>query len=605
MIKTIIEIFSLLNKDQKRIIFFLQLLILLVALLEIVNLFTIIPFVTLLSDLSVLNNDGYISYIYNFLSFQSPGNFLIFFGVLFLSTIFIANLFQIFATWIITRYSMKIGTTLSSRLYSFYLNQPWLFHANNNSSKLINKISQEVDRITIGIIQPALLINARIVLSAFLLIGMFIYSPKIALILIFVIVSSYLIIYNYIKKKVSKNGIIVSRTQDTRHKLMTEGFGGIREVLISDKQNFFTKQFSKASNDWAESVGRNQAFSLIPRYIVELIAFSLIIFSILFIVINETEANFIKILPVLSIYALCAVKLLPAFQVIFLYFTIIRANLNAFNNIRENLIDCKKYEKIILENKTNIDFKIELESDLIFSNVNFKYSNRESKNIINNLSLSIKSKQMIGIVGKSGSGKSTIIDLITGIIFPDSGSVFVDGIKLTKNNIKIWQKNISLVSQSIFISDSSIEENIAFGVVPDQIDREKIWTALEKSQLIDFVNQLPNKTKTILGEKGVQISGGQRQRIGIARSLYNKSKLLIFDEATSSLDGITEENIINSINNIKNENTIVIVAHRLLSVRNCDKIFFMDSGKLVDHGNYEDLLNRNHLFRKMAGINKD
>jgi HlyD family secretion protein len=278
MIKTIIEIFSLLNKDQKRIIFFLQLLIQLVALLEIVNLFTIIPFVTLLSDFSVLNNDGYISYIYNFLSFQSPENFLIFVGVLFLSTIFIANLFQIFATWIITRYSMKIGTTLSSRLYSFYLNQPWLFHTNNNSSKLINKISQEVDRITIGIIQPALLINARIVLSVFLLIGMFIYNPKIALILIFVIVSSYLIIYNYIKKKVSRNGIIVSRTQDTRHKLMTEGFGGIREVLISDKQNYFTKQFSKASNDWAESVGRNQAFSLIPRYIVELFAFSFIIF---------------------------------------------------------------------------------------------------------------------------------------------------------------------------------------------------------------------------------------------------------------------------------------------------------------------------------------
>jgi HlyD family secretion protein len=500
---------------------------------------------------------------------------------------------------------MKIGTTLSSRLYSFYLNQPWLFHANNNSSKLINKISQEVDRITIGIIQPALLINARIVLSAFLLIGMFIYNPKIALILIFVIVSSYLIIYNYIKKKVSRNGVIVSSTQETRHKLMTEGFGGIREVLISDKQNFFTKQFSKASNDWAESVGRNQAFSLIPRYIVELIAFSLIIFSILFIVLNETEANFIKTLPILSIYLLCAMKLLPAFQVIFLYFTIIRANLNAFNNIRENLIDCNKYEKKILEDKTNIDTKIELVSDLIFSNVNFKYSNRESKNIINNLSLSIKSKQMIGIVGKSGSGKSTIIDLITGIIFPDSGSIFVDGIKLTKNNIKIWQKNISLVSQSIFISDSSIEENIAFGVAPDQIDHEKIRTVLEKSQLIDFVNQLPNKTKTNLGEKGVQISGGQRQRIGIARSLYNKSKLLIFDEATSSLDGITEENIINSINNIKNENTIVIVAHRLLSVRNCDKIFFMDSGKLIDHGNYEDLLNRNHLFRKMAGVNKN
>jgi HlyD family secretion protein len=605
MIKTIVEIFSLLNKDQKRIIFFLQLLVQLVALLEIVNLFTIIPFITLLSDFEVLNKDGYISYIYNFLNFKTPENFLIFAGLLFLFTIFIANLFQIFATWMITRYSMKIGTTLSSRLYSFYLNQPWLFHANNNSAKLINKISQELERVTIGIIQPALLIIARLVLSAFLLTGMFIYNPKIALILVFVIFFSYLIIYSYIKKRISKNGEIISSTQEIRHKLMTEGFGGIREVLISNKQNFFTKQFTKASNDWAESVGKNQAFSLIPRYIVELIAFSLIIFSIIYIVIFETDGNFIQILPTLSIYALCAVKLLPAFQVIFLYYTIIRSNLNAFHNIRQNLIDCSKNDKIILENQINIDLKIELDSELIFSNVNFKYLNRENKNIIDDLSLSINSKQMIGIVGKSGSGKSTIIDLITGIIIPDSGCVFVDGIKLTKNNIKIWQKNISLVSQSIFISDNSIEENIAFGVAPDKIDHERIKTVLEKSQLIDFVNQLPNRTKTVLGEKGVQISGGQRQRIGIARSLYNKSKLLIFDEATSSLDGITEENIINSINNIKNQNTIVIVAHRLLSVRNCDKIFFMDSGKLIDTGNYEDLINRNYLFRKMAGVNKN
>ena len=434
---------------------------------------------------------------------------------------------------------------------------------------------------------------------------MVIYNPKAALIVGTILGVSYLIIYSSIKNIVMKNGRIVSSTQEKRYKLMSEGFGGIREVLISGKQNFFNASFSSESDQWASAVGKNQAVGHLPRYIVELIAFSTIIGFILYLTSSNNNNQFVTMLPVLSIYALGGLKLLPAFQSIFLYVTAIKSNINAFDNIKENLIECdsneNKNQNKIFERKFNDSTKLNIESELSFLNVNFKYEVKDDY-VVKDLNLIIKSNETIGIVGKSGSGKSTIIDLIAGLIFPNSGKILIDGNNLTEQNKQLWQQNISLVSQSIFLSDSSIAENIAFGVPKNEIDNNKIKIALEKSQLIDFVDKLPNGPNTFIGERGVQLSGGQRQRVAIARSLYSESKLLIFDEATSSLDGITEEAVINSIKNIQHTKTVVIVAHRLASVKNCDVIYFIENGKVVDSGSYDGLLNRNASFKKMAGV---
>ena len=607
MIKKIIEIFSFLDKSQQKKIIYLQLLILLTALMEVLSLFAIAPFVSIIVDFEVINREGYISNIYSYLGFESPRIFLFFFALFFLCILYISNLTHMLTIWLVTTNSVKMGTTLGTRMYSFYLNREWLFHVKNNSAQLINKIAQESDRITLGIILPTILMIAKLAVSLFIVTAMIIYNPLVALIVGVILGTCYFTIWTIIKTTIMKNGIIVTLAQEKRFKLMSEGFGGIKELLISGRQGFFSNLFRHKSDEWANAVGNNQALSQIPRFIIELIAFSIIVGFILFITSIKNENNFISLLPVLSIYVLGGLKLLPAFQVIFTYLTSMKSNISAYDNIRQNLIDCKEEEinESILKKDTEILIEMDLKKELRFQNVYFKYLDKEKKNnyVVSDLNFSIKKNQTTGIVGKSGSGKSTIIDLIVGLIPPDSGKIFIDDKNLMENNKHFWQKNISLVSQSIFLSDNTIRENIAFGIRSDKIDDDQVYEVLERSQLKEYVNQLPDGINTIIGEHGVQLSGGQRQRVGIARSLYSNSKLIIFDEATSSLDGLTEAAIIKSINDIQNAKTIVIVAHRLASVKKCHKIYFVDSGKIIDSGTYQELVDKNELFRQMVKIN--
>tara|TARA_B100000795_G_scaffold74233_1_gene52586 strand:- start:6329 stop:8158 length:1830 start_codon:yes stop_codon:yes gene_type:complete len=607
MIKKIIEIFSFLDKSQQKKIIYLQLLILLTALMEVLSLFAIAPFVSIIVDFEVINREGYISNIYSYLGFESPRIFLFFFALFFLCILYISNLTHMLTIWLVTTNSVKMGTTLGTRMYSFYLNREWLFHVKNNSAQLINKIAQESDRITLGIILPTILMIAKLAVSLFIVTAMIIYNPLVALIVGVILGTCYFTIWTIIKTTIMKNGIIVTLAQEKRFKLMSEGFGGIKELLISGRQGFFSNLFRHKSDEWANAVGNNQALSQIPRFIIELIAFSIIVGFILFITSIKNENNFISLLPVLSIYVLGGLKLLPAFQAIFTYLTSMKSNISAYDNIRQNLIDCKEEEinESILKKDTEILIEMDLKKELRFQNVYFKYLDKEKKNnyVVSDLNFSIKKNQTTGIVGKSGSGKSTIIDLIVGLIPPDSGKIFIDDKNLMENNKHFWQKNISLVSQSIFLSDNTIRENIAFGIRSDKIDDDQVYEVLERSQLKEYVNQLPDGINTIIGEHGVQLSGGQRQRVGIARSLYSNSKLIIFDEATSSLDGLTEAAIIKSINDIQNAKTIVIVAHRLASVKKCHKIYFVDSGKIIDSGTYQELVDKNELFRQMVKIN--
>ena len=606
MIKKILEIFFLLDKKQQKKIIYLQILILLTACMEVLSLFAIAPFMSILADFEIIYREGYISEIYSYFEFESPKNFLFFFALFFLIILFISSLIHMATIWIVSISSIQMGTTLGNRLFSFYLNQQWLFHVKSNSAQLINKIAQESDRITLGIIQPAMLINAKFMVCFFLIVAMIIYNPFVALIVGLILGICYFIIFLNVKNIIMRNGKIVSDTQEQRYKLMSEGFGGIKEVLISGRQNFFSNNFKKNSNDWANAVGKNQAIGQLPRYIVELIAFSIIVGFVVYLTSSSDENNFNTLFPVLSIYALGGLKLLPAFQAIFIYMTAIKSNINAYENIKQNLKEAKKQD--VIKPIANRNFKFEdmnLNKELVFKDVNFKYLDKENENSFNliNLNFSIKKNETIGIVGKSGSGKSTIIDLIAGLIFPNKGEICIDEKKVTEDNKFFWQKNISLVSQSIYLADSSIKENIAFGIPYDEIDNKRINETIEKSKISDFIDQLPNGVDTIIGERGVQLSGGQRQRIGIARSLYSDSKLIIFDEATSSLDGLTEEAVIKSINNIQNIKTVVIVAHRFASVKNCHKIYFIDKGRIIDSGTFDELIKKNELFRRMANAN--
>jgi HlyD family secretion protein len=343
------------------------------------------------------------------------------------------------------------------------------------------------------------------------------------------------------------------------------------------------------------NMGTNTALANVPRYFMEMIAFGAMITLILYLIATH-NANLGIVLPILSVYALATFKLLPAFQQIYASFSVIKGNVAAFESIRQDLFNSQKCQFI---QQSPHSKSMSFEQQLTLKNISFNYPNK-SEPALKNLNLSIPVNNVVGLVGASGSGKSTIVSIILGLIYPQQGKCEVDGVQLNKNNCRSWQNNIGYVDQNIFLTDASVSENVAFGIPRKKINNERVEQALKLAHLNTFIDSLEKGVDTKVGERGIQLSGGQKQRIGIARALYHNANVLLFDEATSSLDGLTEKSVMQAINNFKREKTIIIVAHRLKTVVNCDTIFFIDKGKVIDQGTYDELFNNNEKFKNLA-----
>ena len=588
------QLFALLSSKQKKNYFFLQILVILMALMEIVGVASIIPFITLVGDINQLKQDTIYAEIFRASGFSSQYKFILFFGLSVLLLLITASIISIFTIWRLTKFAHKTGAELADRLYSHYLNQDWLYHASGNSSHLIKKIATEIPRTTQGILVQLMNMNAKIVLSIFVSISIFFYDPVVAFIGFFIFTFAYLLMFSIVKFRLKKNGQIISDVYQKRFGLMNEGFGGIKDILILGRDSDFINRFEQTGKRMAYSLGNNAALGQAPRYFIELVAFGSIIMLVMYLFVTH-DGDLVKIIPSLSLYAIASIKILPAFQQIYSSIADIRANIPAFESIRQDLIDSSKTQNVKLK---DIKKRLILKNEISIENVTFSYSKNDL--VLNDLSFKIPAGQVVGIVGPSGSGKSTLIDILLGLIQPLDGKIVVDGINLDNKNIRYWQNNIGFVAQSIFLSDCSIAENIAFGIPKEQIDFDKVSKSIQLAHLQDFVESLSDGVNTQVGERGVQLSGGQRQRIGIARSLYNEAEILIFDEATSSLDGVTEKMIMEAIHKFSGEKTIIMIAHRLKTIEKCDKIFFINRGKLIDQGRYDELIERNELFKNMA-----
>ena len=379
-----------------------------------------------------------------------------------------------------------------------------------------------------------------------------------------------------------------------RFKLMNEGFGGIKEVLLLDKSDFFKKRFIKTGKKLSNGLGVNRAVALIPRYFMELLGFASMVILVIYLISNY-KGNLGLIMPILSIYAIAGVKLLPALQQIYNGIATAKGNLSAYESIREDLINIKTFTVQKVEANQQVWSK---NNEISLKNITFNYP--EKKTIaLKNISLVIKPNTTVGFVGTSGSGKSTLIDVIIGLIKPQQGEILIDGIPLIKKNLRAWQNKIGIVPQTIFLTEGTIVENVAFGIPDDLINHEQVKKALKLAHLEEWVLELENGIYSKVGERGIQLSGGQRQRIGIARALYYEADVLVFDEATSALDGITEKAIINAIHDLTGKKTVIMIAHKLGILKKCDQIFLMNKGSIVDSGNYQQLLEKNEEFKKM------
>lgn len=597
MISSLKNLFHLLSRIQKNRLILLQFLVILNSLFEVISIVAVGAFMSLVGSFNQIELNPLYIEASKIINISSPSSFLLLAAVFTLAILVITAFISLFTLWRLSIFGALVGADLSNRLYYFYMQKDWIFHSSNNSSYLKNRIANESLRISNGVINHLMLMNSKIVMSIIMSIALMIYNIYVAMSAAIIFSIAYFFLYKTARARLIRNGSVTSAAQALRLKLMSEGFGGIKDVLLLGRQALFNKSFFKASNNFARAAGSSQVLSMGPRYIMELVAFSSVILLVIFLLLNY-QGNIGTILPMITIYALAGFKLLPAFQQIYYSLTTIRVNIHAFHVLQEDLeISDADYLKNQLTQNFD-DAVLDFKKNIKLQNIKFKYPHAFD-NALNNINLEIPVNHVIGIVGSSGSGKSTLIDILLGLISPDEGKILIDGKEINSHNIKHWQNLIGFVPQSIFLADSTIKENIAFGLPEDEIDDQQVANAIDMSHLREFVDSLHKGINTVVGERGVQLSGGQRQRIGIARALYQNASVLILDEATSSLDGISEMLIMNAINDFFGKKTIVIIAHRLSTIKNCNTIYILEDGKILDSGTYDQLKEQNQFFKKM------
>lgn len=604
MIARLSELLALLTRDQKRRLIRLQALVLLMSIGEIAGVMAIGPFMAAIADPSAIGDSGLERDFVDWSGVQNSHSLVILFGAAVLCVLTVSSAISMLTTWKLSRFGVTVGGEISSDLFAYYMRESWLFHANGSSSTLTNRIAQECQRATVGILGPLMQMNGKAGVGIMLALAIFIYNPVVALIGVMIFALAYALLFMTVRRQLVRNGSAISRTQRVRFRLLAEGFGGIKDALVLGRQDTIIGRFRGATREFALAMGTNQALAQVPRYAMELVAYGSLISLVLYLA-ASSNGDLSTILPALSVYALAGFKMLPAFQQIYTSLSQMRGNISAYESIREDLVRARRTSLRRNDEMGTAQVGTPTERSFIhqhvqLNSVGFAYPGKRGAPALKDVNLTIGARETIGIVGASGSGKSTLIDVLLGLIEPESGELVVDGTPVDRDNVRAWQDALGFVPQSIFLADSSIRENIAFGLPVDRIDDDKVQHAAYLAHLEELIERLPDGLDTAVGERGVQISGGQRQRIGIARALYNDAEMLILDEATSALDGLTEKAVMDAIHDFAGKKTIVLIAHRLATVRECDRIFVMDNGSVVDQGSYDELMDRNSDFKKMA-----
>ena len=597
MIKTLKKIFLLLNKEYKKKLLQSQMLLIFSAIFEMLGLISIVPLMQLISNADIINDSSHlIAKVYIYLNVSSYSNFLIIISISMLCIFFINFLLSVYSIYFTTKFAFEVGNYLKSNIFKIYSSQPWIFHSQRETSTYVNKIQNETSRISNAAILPLLQVNAKLITSLTIIVFIFFYNPVISTVCFFIFSIAYILLFKIIKKKIYSDGLVLSTVSEVMYKKILETFGGIKETILHKKQEKFHNEFMLEANKYAKSIVSIQFLQSSPKLFLEFIAFSIIVFSIIYTSLTGLEENLNKTLPILAVYIFAGYKILPMFQNIYFGLLSLKSCEPAIDSIYTEIIGKNNYEFTKEKSLLNKDFTLENKIEL--KDISFSYEDN-NKPAIKNLSLSIPINSFVSIVGASGAGKSTVLDIILGLLTPKQGEVLIDGHSLS-SIVENYQQNISYVGQNIFLHNDSIKNNICFGVNQNDIDEKKLSNAIKASNLLDLVNELPEGINTKIGERGVKISGGQQQRVAIARALYLDRKIIILDEATSSLDGISENNILKRLKLFSEEykKTIIMVTHNINLTRCSDIIHLINKGSLVKSGDFITLLN-NDIFKKL------
>jgi ABC-type multidrug transport system fused ATPase/permease subunit len=593
--KTYKKLLFLLNPHERKKAILLIFMILIMALLDMIGIASILPFITVLMNPSLVETNYILYNLYQasrILGVENNQEFLFLLGTLVFVLIVTSLVFKALTTYVQIGFVMMQDFAISKRLVEGYLNQPYSWFLSRHSADLGKTILSQVGVVVGNGIRPLMELIAKGAIAIAIIFLLIIVDLKVALIMGFSLGFSYTIIYSFIKRYLKRIGEKHLKNNQLRFTTVGESFGAAKEVKVGGLEETYTRRYSDSAKSFARSATSSQIASQLPRFFLETISIGGVLLLILYLM--RQSGTFNNILPIISLYVFAGYRLMPALQQVYSSFSQL--------TFAGPSIDKLYYEiKNLKLSEINQDQDVlSLNKSIILKNIFYNYPN-STRTALNNINLEIQSRTTVGIVGATGSGKTTTVDIILGLFEAQKGSLEVDGKIITQQNSRAWQRSIGYVPQHIFLTDDTVSANIAFGIEAKDIDEEAVEKASKIAKLHDFVtNELPNGYNTTVGERGVRLSGGQRQRIGIARALYHNPKVLILDEATSSLDNKTEQAVMEAINKLNKNITIIIIAHRLNTVKNCDVVFQFEKGEMVKQGSFDEVINHNErpVFQK-------
>lgn len=591
--KTIKKLLFLLTPKERNRAALLFGLILVMSLIEMIGVASILPFMTVLTNPSLVESNFVLISLFKFSNFfgvEDKQDFVFALGILVFVMLVISLSFKALTTYALVRFVQMREYSIGKRILEGYLKQPYSWFLSRHSADLGKTILSEVQQIILLGMRPLMESFAQLMVITSIILLLFVVDTKLTLTIGIVLSGAYMFVFYLVRNYLNTLGNRRLSNNQLRFTFINEAFSAIKEVKVGGLEKTYINKFSNSAQIFARAQASWVVIAQLPRFILEAIAFGGVLLLILYIIAKTGDFN--TALPIVSLYVYAGYRLMPAMQKVYeglTQLTFIRPSVDKIYNDFKNLNQKNQYDD---QNTISFNKKITLKD------IDYNYPNSD-KNILTKINLTIPSKSTIGFIGVTGSGKTTLVDIILGLLDPKKGTLEVDGKIISNHNSRSWQKLIGYVPQQINLVDDTVAANIAFGLNLKDIDYNRIEKVSKISNLHEFViNELPNQYQTIIGERGIRLSGGQRQRIAIARALYHNPKLLILDEATSALDNQTEKAVMDAINNLEKNMTIILIAHRLNTIKKCDKIFLVNKGEIKKEVTYEELMKDSEILNK-------
>lgn len=570
-------IWRMLKKSERRGLGMIFVLMLIGTVLEMFSLALVVPIVGLLVNPEYIDR---VPFVHNLFGDLTTTQYVLGAMGLLIGVYFVKTIFLIWKTWVQRGFSNSVTLRIAQDLYENYLRQPYAFHLERNSAIMIRN-SQSSASLMSGVIDPLLLIASEFLVSGGLFILMLLLEPVGSLAAIAVFGSFSVIFRRITSRRITKWGEAQNSYKGSIIQHLQQGFSGVKDIKILGREDYFVASYQRdlAGNSYVQR--RYAVAQTLPRFSMELLTIICLGLLVSLMVLSDRELS--DILPVLSLFGAAAFRLLPTLSQVINSFMSININRPIVNDLYADL--ALPIPAVTTDQKSR-----KLLNQIDVEGLSFSYA-RTTRDALNNVSIHIRRGEAVGLIGSSGSGKSTLVDILLGLLEPTSGRVRTDGNDIHQN-LRGWQDQIGYVPQSIFLTDDTLRRNVAFGLPKDKIDDDAVRSAIRSAQLEEFVASLPDGMETVVGERGVRLSGGQRQRIGIARALYNNPDVLVLDEATSSLDTETEHGVMQAVQALQGDKTVIIVAHRLSTVEYCDRLYRLENAQIVDEGTFSEVTSR-------------